>query len=172
MYLASFTGYFPADDPRYSIIVTFNNPRGGYYGASVAGPVFKEIAEKIFALQIVNEDETEKLPLNKNLPGVKKGNSKDILKVAKTLHLKNVKGKPDSQLANVVIEDSTVILQNKVMPSGKVPDVNGMGASNAVYLLENAGLRVKIQGVGKVKKQSLPAGSNYTPGQTVFLTLS
>lgn len=172
MYLASFTGYFPADNPRYSIIVTFNNPRGGYYGASVAGPVFKEVAEKIYALQVLTDQETEEMPINKNLPDVKKGNSKDILKIASELKLKNVKGKPESQLADAVIIDSTVILQNIEMQAGLVPDVGGMGASNAVYLLENAGLIVKIKGVGKVKNQSLSPGSKCTPGQTVFLTLS
>lgn len=172
MYLASFTGYFPADKPKYSIIVTFNNPRGGYYGASVAGPVFKEIAEKVFALHTLNEEDDEKLDLKKNLPGVKNGNSKDLMKVAKTLKLKNIQGKPESQLANVVVQDSTVILQDTEMPAGKVPNVKGMGASNAVFLMENAGLRVKIKGVGKVRQQSLTPGSSYTPGQTVFLTLS
>ena len=53
MYLASFTGYFPAENPEYSLIVTFNNPRGAYYGGSVAGPVFKEISEKVYASQIL-----------------------------------------------------------------------------------------------------------------------
>lgn len=173
MYLASFTGYFPADKPKYSVIVTFNNPRGGYYGGSVAGPVFKEIAEKVFALQTLDDDEDdEELDLKKNLPGVKNGNSKDLLKVAKTLKLKNVHGKPDSQLANAVVQDSTVVLLETEMPVGKVPDVKGMGASNAVFLMENAGLRVKIKGAGKVRQQSLTPGSSYTPGQTVFLTLS
>ena len=57
MYLASFAGYFPADNPQYSMIVTFNNPRSGlYYGGSVAGPVFKEIAEKVFAIQILIDE--------------------------------------------------------------------------------------------------------------------
>lgn len=172
MYLASFTGYFPADDPKYSIIVTFNNPRGGYYGASVAGPVFKEIAEKIYALQVLTDQPIEELDIKRNLPDVKTGNSKDILKIAKELRLKNVKGKPKSQLADAVIQDSTVILQSAEMVSGKVPDVKGMGASNAVYLMENAGLKVIIKGIGKVKQQSLPPGSSYKPGQTVFLTLS
>ena len=58
------------------------------------------------------------------------------------------------------------------MPEGKVPDVCGMGASNAIYLLENAGLRVIIKGVGKVKQQSLSPGTQIKPGQTVYLTLS
>lgn len=172
MYLASFVGYFPTEKPKYSMIVTFNNPRGSYYGASVAGPVFKEIAEKIFALQgFTKESEVEALESEK-LPAVKKGKSEDILRIVEELHLQNVQGRPDSQLASVVVQDSLVVLSNNEMPPGKVPNVKGMGASTAIFLMENAGLKVKVKGIGEVKKQSLTAGSNYRLGQTVYLTLS
>ncbi|NQU54572.1 MAG: transpeptidase family protein, partial [Bacteroidetes bacterium] len=172
MYLASFVGYFPTEKPKYSMIVTFNNPRGGYYGASVAGPVFKEIAEKVFALQgFSKESEVEALDSEK-LPAVKKGKSKDILKIAEQLHLQNIQGRPDSQLASVAVQDSLVVLSDNEIPAGKVPNVKGMGASNAIFLMENAGLKVKLKGVGKVKQQSLTPGSNYRAGQTVYLTLS
>lgn len=171
MYLASFTGYFPADEPKYSIIVTINNPRGGYYGASVAGPVFKEIAEKVFALQTIIDEPEEELEDELNLPPVKKGYSRDIRLVAKELSLRKIKGRPDTQLAKAVEQDGKIILEETAILPGIVPDVSGMGASNAVYLLENAGLRVRIVGAGKVKKQSLSPGSNYKRGQTVLLTL-
>ncbi len=172
MYLASFCGYFPADDPQYSLIVTFNNPRGGYYGGSVAGPVFKEVAEKVFAMKIISEEQDEELPEEENLPEVKKGKSKNILKVVDELDIDNVKGHPKSELATAEITGKEILLKNDEITEGKVPDVRGMGATSAIYLLENAGLKVKIQGVGKVHKQSLTPGSNYTPGQTVFLSLS
>ena len=173
MYLASFVGYFPADKPKYSMIVTFNNPRGSYYGASVAGPVFREIAEKVYAMQMpIEEYKEEEMEDIKSLPDVKKGYSKDIIRVAKALNLKEVKGRPDSQLAKIEINEDAIVLQDEEMPEGKVPDVCGMGASNAIYLLENAGLRVIIKGVGKVKQQSLSPGTQIKPGQTVYLTLS
>ena len=172
-YLASFAGYFPADNPKYSLIVTFKNPRASIYGASVAGPVFKEIAEKVYAMQMPIEkydgDENED---TKSLPEVKKGYSKDIIRVAKELNIKGLKGHSDSQLAKVEVKDDAIVLEDEEMTEGKVPDVCGMGASNAVYLLENAGLRVIIKGVGKVKQQSLPPGTQIKPGQTVYLTLS
>lgn len=173
MYLASFAGYFPANNPTYSLIVTFNNPRGGYYGASVAGPVFKEIAERVFAFQMltdqpVEEDEEDEKIV---LPDIKKGKSEDIREIVSALKLKNIKGDPDSQWANIEVDEGIVTLTNNEIHDGIVPNVQGMGASSAVYLLESAGLQVRISGVGKVKKQSLNPGAKYQKGQTVHLTL-
>lgn len=172
MYLASFAGYFPADNPQYSIIVTFNNPRGGaYYGGSVAGPVFKEIAEKIYASQITNEEDSDEDEKEIKLPDIKKGNTKDIIWLANKLELKNIEGKPETKIASVRKEKEQVVLVSNEIVDGIVPDVRGMGASNAVFLLENLGLSVNINGVGKVRSQSISPGTKCKPGQTVFITL-
>jgi cell division protein FtsI (penicillin-binding protein 3) len=172
MYLASFAGYFPAENPIYSLIVTFNNPRGGYYGASVAGPVFKEIAERVYAFQTLTDDTEETEDDQKLvLPDIKKGQSEDIMEVISALKLKNVKGDPDSQWANIEVNEDVVTLTNNEILEGIVPNVQGMGARSAIFLMENAGLQVRISGVGKVKKQSLTPGGRYQKGQTVLLTL-
>ncbi len=173
MYLASFVGYFPADDPKYSIIVTFNNPRGGYYGGSIAGPVFKEIAEKTYAFQgLIEEPEKEDKEEEKIVfPDIKKGQSEDIREVISELRIKHIKGDPDSEWANVEVKDDVVTLTDSQITEGTVPNVQGMGASSAVYLMEKAGLQVRISGIGKVKKQSLTPGGKYQKGQTVILTL-
>ena len=173
MYLASFCGYFPADEPKYSMIVTFNNPKGAYYGGSVAGPVFKEISEKVYAIQILRDENEEDSNQNeKVLPEIKTGKSEDILRIAEDLNLKNIKGAPQTQMARVMKESDHVVLGENEIPNGRVPDVRGMGASDAVFLLENAGLKVKIKGIGKVRVQSLTPGSKYRTGQTVYLSLS
>ncbi len=156
----------------YSLIVTFNNPRGGYYGASVAGPVFKEIAEKVYAFQtIIDEPEEDVDDKKLVLPDIKKGQSEDILEVISALKLKNVKGNPDSQWANIEVNENVVMLTNNKIREGIVPNVQGMGARSAIFLMENAGLQVRISGIGKVKKQSLTPGGKYQKGQTVLLTL-
>lgn len=175
MYLASFAGYFPADNPRYSLMVTINNPRGGvFYGGSVAGPVFKEIAERVFAASNLFEDPVDEAetPETPELPEIKKGTTENILRVAHELKIGNIGGKAGSGMASIKNSDGKLLLNTVDIPSGKVPDVRGMGASDAVFILENAGLQVKIKGTGKVKEQSIPPGSNYSRGSYVYLTLS
>lgn len=171
-YYASFVGYFPADDPKYSLIVTFKKPRNSIYGAAVAGPVFKEISEKVYASQVMASLEEEEAVENQDKPAIKFGMTEDILHVAEDLELKNVQGKPGTKMAKASTSADNIVLEEKEVAVGKVPNVIGMGASNAVFVLENAGLKVKISGVGKVKSQSLRAGSNFRRGQTVYLSLS
>ncbi len=169
MYLASFTGYFPADDPQYSLIVTMNNPRRTIYGASAAGPAFKEISEKVFASQILSSLDEPKDEENK--PSVTIGSTRDILEVADELGIKNIEGEPKTTLAQVTSFENKMVLTEEEIQIGRVPDVTGMGASDAIFMLENAGFKVVINGVGKVKKQSLKAGTSYKPGQTIYIAL-
>jgi len=63
------------------------------------------------------------------------------------------------------------VVTGAYVQQGLVPDVRGMGVSDAIFLLENAGLKVKINGVGKVKTQSLRAGVKCNPGQTIYIAL-
>ena len=174
MYLASFVGYFPADNPKYSLIVTVNNPRGGlYYGGSVAGPVFKDIAEKVFAARLLYDEVPDESPSpgNYSFPVIKKGDPESIRRVAEELNIKNLSGIPATDFVTVNnVEDKFIMTDNPVA-EGKVPDVRGMNASDAVFILENAGLRVKIKGVGKVKAQSVEPGSRVVRGTYVYVTL-
>ncbi|MGM0621482.1 MAG: penicillin-binding protein [Bacteroidota bacterium] len=174
MYLASFAGYFPADDPKYSLIVTVNNPRGGtYYGGSVAGPVFKEIAEKVYAVRILFDDAPEEKPLpsKPQLPEIKNGNPENIIRLAEELSIENMEGKPSSGLVKVKKVDNRIILDENETAVGTVPDVTGMGASEAIFLLENAGLQVRLKGMGKVVQQSLTPGAKANRGDIVYITL-
>ena len=171
MYLASFTGYFPADNPEYSLIVTMNNPRRTIYGASAAGPAFKEISEKVFASQILTDlDEEAGEEGGDKLP-VTIGKTRDILEVADELELENIEGEPKTTLAQVDSKNEKLVLTAEEVQIGQVPDVTGMGASDAIFYLENAGLKVIMNGVGKVQKQSLKAGTKCKPGQTIYIAM-
>ncbi len=174
MYLASFAGYFPADNPKYSLIVTVNNPRGGaYYGGSVAGPVFKEIAERVFAARNLFEEVADQpeVPEKLILPQIKKGTSESIFQVARDLKITNLEGVASPGIASVNQEMDRLVLNYLEFQAGKVPDVLGMGASDAIFTLEKAGLKVNIKGVGKVVEQSLKPNTTIPAGGVIYLTL-
>lgn len=139
-YASSFVGYFPADHPKYSCIVVVHKPstvNNNYYGADVAGPVFKRIAQKIFT----------------DAPSTNK--------------IKNLDRKIPKQENNY---DSYFVKSQMKSPS--IPNVKGMSGMDALALLENLGLKVKVTGIGKVKKQSLQAGQNIVKNTTILLELS
>lgn len=138
-YASSFVGYFPANQPKYSCIVVVHKPNvtAGYYGADVAGPVFKRIAQKIFT-------DSPSMNLVKNID------------------------------AKVVAQEKSYAEYYKKVEKEEqiVPNVKGMEGMDAVALLENLGLKVKVIGVGKVKKQSLTSGQAFNKNQIIIIELS
>jgi cell division protein FtsI (penicillin-binding protein 3) len=173
-YQASFAGYFPADNPKYSIIVVIYNPdvSTGYYGSAVAGPVFKEIAEKMYATKAINQK-----PINQHspswvkakLPASASGFANDFEHVFRSIGIQ-YEGDLNADWARFEPEEDQVSLINEAYPAGVVPNVKGMGLRDATYLLENAGLKVKSKGMGKVVSQSLRPGLKID-GQTIELRL-
>lgn len=170
-YRASFVGYFPADNPRYSCIVVVNNPsKGQYYASQVAVPVFKEIADKIYATELdlqPNEPDT----VIYSFPTSKVGQIDDIKAVYKMLGFSS-----DSLDANVnwlagISNNGKLGFSYRNIDSKYVPNVLNMNAKDAIYLLEQKGLFVSIIGKGKIVSQSIPAGSTLVKGQRIQLTL-
>ena len=165
-YQASFCGYFPADKPRYSCIVVVYAPGNDvYYGASVACPVFKEIADKVFALNIDMHDELKQFSdsIYAGLPKTKAGDTKQLLTVNSKLNLPvdaNETGWVNSNKKSMTFQENIV------------PDVKGMGLRDAMYLLEEQGLTVKPIGRGSVTKQSINAGTKAVRGQQIVIELS
>ena len=140
-YISSFVGFFPVEKPKYTCIVVVHKPstvNGNYYGADVAGPVFKRIAQKIFTdspTTIAIKD------LNKNI------------------------AKQENQY-----NDYSLKAQND---NNKVPNVKGMPGMDAIALLENMGLKVKLKksGIGKVISQSILVGQPIIRNSIIFLEL-
>lgn len=138
-YVASFAGFFPADNPRYSCIVVVHDPKKekGYYGATVAAPIFKEIAQKIYTTTPINNQSV--------------GDEVDFNSIEKQYDKYNIKLNKEYK---------------------RIPNVYGMSGMDAVSLLENIGLKVKLSGMGKVKSQSLKKGVKFVKGSTIILKLS
>ncbi len=137
-YVASFAGFFPVENPKYSCIVVIHDPKKekGYYGATVAGPVFKEIAQKIYTTTPTDKQSVD-----------------DAVQFEEI----------DKAYQNY----NSLLSKNYT----KVPNVKGMSAMDALSLLENLGLKVKVDGVGKVQSQSLKNGAKLEKGKTITLKL-
>ncbi len=165
-YQASFCGYFPADEPRYSCIVVVYAPsKGDYYGASIACPVFKEIADKAYALDIKMHKEVEPAAdsLFAGLPPVKAGRGQISSVSAKKLNVQYAG--PATGWVNQQTKPFTP-------EEAKIPNVVGMGLRDALYLLESQGLQVKPVGRGAVVRQSLQPGAKFQKGQQIVIELS
>ena len=172
-YQASFVGYFPAENPLYSCIVVVNAPSNGvYYGNLVAGTVFKEISDKIYATNFFRDYSAENPDSKKlNAPEAGNGYRADINKVLKELDVRYKRGANSDWVATRENGD-TIRLVGINITKGLVPDVRGMSLRDAVYLLENSGYRVKYSGKGKVARQSPEHGARYFEGQVVSLDMN
>lgn len=174
-YQASFAGYFPAENPIYSCIVVINKPRNGsFYGSDVAGPVFREIADKCFNTMINVHEAINRGPrpvlYARNLPRDEVGYVNDFQQIMSYLGL-SVYGEPKSDMALLTAHSDSLMLQPRRLPERVVPNVVGMGLRDAVYALENRGLKVRPSGVGKVSRQSVLPGTR-ARGQTIVLHLN
>lgn len=159
-YQSSFAGYFPAENPKYSMIVVIQNPRNGYYGATIAGPVFRELADMVYANDMDMHSSFDQLQLA--VKGKKtKGNSPN--------ESAGFRFASNQTAGSLPVKRDAVPLEN--IQHGVVPDVKGMGLQDAVYILENAGFMVSVSGRGKVMEQSLEPGFRARGETKVAITL-
>lgn len=172
-YQASFVGYFPANNPKYSCIVVIKGPSNKiFYGNLVAGPIFKEIAEKVFAMDTdMHELIADNANGQKEIPYAKAGNKVDVKLVYNELGVPYNDSNDASWVATRKNRDSIEFVEREII-SNLVPDVVGMGLKDALFLLENSGLHVRIYGKGKVRKQSLMAGIKVQKGKQITIDLS
>jgi cell division protein FtsI (penicillin-binding protein 3) len=172
---ASFVGYFPADNPKYTCIVVVNAPsQNVYYGNLVAGPIFKEVADKVYAnsIEIHDELKNKKGLANSKIPYAKDGSYADLNKVYSTFSIATNSGAAIGDWVKTETGEKSVKLYNKRIAPIYVPDVTGMGIKDAIYILENRGIRVHFLGDGVVKKQSLNPGEKIIKGSKIILELT
>ena len=166
----SFVGFFPADEPRFSCIVVVNKPtRNGSSGNAVAGPAFKEIAEMVYAVNYPVESDQDDFV--GDLPPSIEGHFEHTRTVLDELDLP-LKDKGDHTTYVNVFRDSTKItLEDRFIPGNmRMPDLKGMCLKDAIYILENLGLKVKVDGFGIVRLQQPLKGRKLRIGQKVVLT--
>ena len=172
-YRASFAGFFPADNPVYSCIVVVTNPKWGNFGGIVAAPVFRKIADYCYASSIESHsaiNNSKFVYTDGTLPKLQVGNKSDLKKLLDYLKM------PYSDISKSdwsvgFVENDSITLLSRSVQDDVVPNVVGMGLKDALYLLENRRLKVKVVGVGKVKSQSVKAGKSIKTVQTITLVL-
>lgn len=172
-YRASFAGYFPAEDPLYSCIVVIDEPTRGFYANVVSATVFREIADKVYSMAYVQYGKPE-YEADPSLPVSKNGLREDFLTIFDELDL-DLDGKPDTRGADWVItasnEGENVLIKPRRITYSSVPNVKGMGLRDALFVLENSGLKVGVSGSGMVQKQSLQPGGNVAKGSYIQIEL-
>ena len=171
-YLVSFCGFFPSEKPKYSCIVSIKIPHGPASGGLMAGSVFSKIAERVYAKDLALDIKQAVDSTSVFIPDVKNGDLAEAEAVLKDLSIKTVwKNERNSGWGYARNDTVNVALESKEGNSKLVPNVHGMGAKDAVYCLEKAGLKVRLEGVGHVYKQSITPGSRIVKGVTITLNL-
>ncbi len=175
IYQSSFAGFFPADNPQYTCIVVIKNKPNSkvFYGAAVAGPVFKEIADRLYSTYVKG----------KNNPSLKAGKldsslvkysgyKKDLNRVMQVLKLHAADSTNNASWTTVYGDQKSLVAISKPVDDNTMPELKGMGLKDAVYICENMGLKLNVRGKGKVGVQSIGAGQSIVRGQVLELELN
>lgn len=173
-YTATFVGYFPAEEPKYSCIIVVSDPSGGrYYGSSVSAPVFKELAEKVYATRLGLVDEEEEFQADcETFTRPSMVSYDDFLNYCNHEDIPFVDNVDNGSWVKVNINDDVTYVTPVEIEENIVPDVKGMNATDAVCLLEGMGWKVVFTGYGKVKTQSVKPNTELEKGSVINLSLS
>ena len=175
-YLLSFCGFFPADAPKYTCIVQMINNKAPRSGGMTSGVVFKEIAENIMAKHERATLAAGKDTINTPLPAIKNGNMNAVSYLIDEMNIEiesdfRSSYNEEPQWGVVKKESNTVVFTETDYAAHLVPNVIGMGAKDALYLMKKAGLNARISGYGHVAAQSIRGGEKAHKGAYVLLTL-
>lgn len=172
-YQASFVGYFPANKPKYSCIVVVSAPSNSvYYGNMVAGPVFKGVADKVYARNLEIQDTEQKFAFNYSETEQKRCANANDLAVIMSKTGRKLALPVDEEWIQVMQGPQALSTSPRISENDMVPDVRGMGLKDALFLLENKGIRVKVNGRGQVRKQSVKAGTRINQNMEILIELT
>jgi cell division protein FtsI (penicillin-binding protein 3) len=169
----SFVGYFPADKPKYSCIVVIDNPKGyKLYGSDVAAPVFKEIADKIYARDLdLHKPAVKVLAQEGVFPVIRSGYYEDLRYICNQMSISNHMNSEEDEWVFASVSDNSVLWNKKEVIKNLMPNVTGMRLRDALYILENMGLKVKVSGTGRITEQSIAPGTRIGKGNQVNLMM-
>ncbi|MBQ8864173.1 MAG: transpeptidase family protein [Rikenellaceae bacterium] len=179
-YLATMVGYFPADAPKYSIIVCMKSYTGNtfnYYGAGLAGPVFRAVADRLYASHtewqptVETKVKSDTVEREFKPAPIKGGDYKAVRRVIRELDVPLCDESEREQWVKTSRDSAQVVVGDLNIPENLVPNVIGMGAKDALYVLESRGMHVTLEGVGVVVGQSVPSGTTLQRGQHITLRL-
>ena len=173
VYQATFVGYFPADQPQYTCIVVIRTKPHAFlhYGGQVAAPVFREIATKLYAMYVEKKDATNYAVTRDSSAYFYAGYTKDVKDVFSRLSVKYRDSAMQNNWTRVYAQDAIPVVKGTAVATKAMPNVKGLGLKDALYLLENMGVKVVVRGKGKIINQSIPAGTPLTKGFTVLVEL-
>jgi len=176
IFQSSFVGYFPADNPQYTIaVIIINHPHAAnHFGASVAGPVWKEISDRLYSTYIQNKLNTLPSFSVKDSQLFNYSISKiSLQKIATTLSISYKDStKAAADWVNVNGMGANVVSRSQIISDSTMPDISGLKLQDALWLCEKRGLLVSCIGKGKVVKQSIAQGAYISKGQQIQIELN
>lgn len=174
IYQSSFVGYFPANNPQYTCIVVIVNKKNSpeHLGAKVAGPVFKEIADKLYTTYVKAKTNIPNISISKTNNTAFAMHIEDADVISRKFGLSAASiVKPEEDWASLKMLNQKNIIQSKSLPSTAMPSLMGYTAKDAVFICEQMGLGVIINGNGKVFHQTVSPNSKINAGEKIIITL-
>jgi len=171
-YYTSFVGFFPSDHPKYSCIVVIDEPKNyRIYGSDVAAPVFKEISDKILLTDHkVFKNFAKSSREENNFPLIKSGYKNDLIDISNYFGISNHENTDDEWVKTKVI-DNSIYWESNQSNKNLIPNVKGMTYKDALFVLEDRGLKVNFSGYGRVVSQSVLPGKIANNYSTIYLNL-
>jgi cell division protein FtsI (penicillin-binding protein 3) len=174
VYQATFVGYFPADQPQFTCIVVIRTKphAASHFGGTLAAPVFREIATKLYAMYVLKKDPSLFAVVKDSSSYFYAGYTNDIKNIYSKMNVGYTDSAGENNWGTVYSGNYQPVLKVNNVRQQLMPNVRGMGLKDAVYLLENMGVKVSVRGRGKIISQSVAPGTTLAKGITIMLELS
>jgi cell division protein FtsI (penicillin-binding protein 3) len=181
VYQASFVGYFPADKPQYTCIVVIRSKPHAllHFGGQLSAPVFRDIATRLYAMYVEKKNPSLFAAIKDSSAYFYSGYTMDLKNIYKTFNMSYTDSMQQNNLpseqeawSNVYACNYQPVLKANLIKPQVMPNVKGMGLKDALYLLENMGVKVTVNGKGKIITQSIAPGATLVKGIIVKLELS